>query len=31
MHIRNRQDTLETEFLERIKTCDAVMFSGEIN
>lgn len=28
MHIRNRQDTLETEFLERIKTCDAVMFSG---
>lgn len=28
MHIRNRQDTLEAEFLERIKTCDAVMFSG---
>lgn len=28
MHIRNRQDTLDTEFLERIKTCDAVMFSG---
>lgn len=28
MHIRNRQDTMEEEFLERIKTCDAVMFSG---
>ncbi|HUM98467.1 MAG TPA: cyanophycinase [Chitinophagaceae bacterium] len=28
MHIRNRQDTMETEFLERIRNCDAVMFSG---
>jgi len=28
MHIRNRQDTLNEEFLERIKVCDAVMFTG---
>lgn len=28
MHIRNRQDTTDTDFLQRIKTCDAVMFSG---
>ena len=28
MDIRNRQDTLNQEFLERIKTCDAVMFTG---
>jgi cyanophycinase len=28
MHIRNRQDTLNEEFLERIKICDAVMFTG---
>lgn len=28
MHIRNRQDTQNEEYLERIKTCDAVMFSG---
>ncbi|RYY60968.1 MAG: cyanophycinase, partial [Chitinophagaceae bacterium] len=28
MHIRNRQDTLNPDFLERISTCDAVMFSG---
>lgn len=28
MHIRNRQDTMEQEYLERIKSCDAVMFSG---
>jgi cyanophycinase len=28
MHIRNRQDTQNEDFLERIKTCDAVMFSG---
>ena len=28
MHVRTRQDTLNKEYLERIKTCDAVMFSG---
>jgi cyanophycinase len=28
MHIRNRQDTSHKDFIERIKTCDAVMFSG---
>lgn len=28
MHIRNRQDTGKQEFLERIRACDAVMFSG---
>ncbi len=28
MHIRNRQDTLIEEYLERISHCDAVMFCG---
>ncbi|HMP86712.1 MAG TPA: cyanophycinase [Lacibacter sp.] len=28
MHIRNRPDTANPEFLERIRVCDAVMFSG---
>ncbi len=28
MHIRNRQDTAKKDFLERISSCDAVMFSG---
>lgn len=28
MHIRNRQDTLNGEYIERIKSCNAVMFSG---
>lgn len=28
MHIRNRADTANPDFLERIKVCDAVMFSG---
>ena len=28
MHVRNRQDTLNPEYIERIRTCDAVMFSG---
>ncbi|MBI1782030.1 MAG: cyanophycinase [Sphingobacteriales bacterium] len=28
MHIRNRQDTMDADFMKRIKTCDAVMFSG---
>lgn len=28
MHIRNRQDTHEKDYLERIRACDAVMFSG---
>jgi cyanophycinase len=28
MHIRNRQDTLNEEYLKRIKACDAVMFTG---
>lgn len=28
MHIRNRQDTHNPDFLERIQTCAAVMFTG---
>jgi len=28
MHVRTRQDTLNKDYLQRIKTCDAVMFSG---
>lgn len=28
LHIRTRQDTLNPEYINRIKTCDAVMFSG---
>lgn len=28
MHIRNRADAHEAEYLERIKACDSVMFSG---
>jgi cyanophycinase len=28
LHIRTRQDTLNPEYISRIKTCDAVMFSG---
>lgn len=28
MHIRNRADTMNADYLERIKTCGAVMFSG---
>lgn len=28
MHIRTRQDTANKDFLQRIKDCDAVMFSG---
>jgi len=28
MHIRNRADTSDSDYLERIKACDAVMFSG---
>lgn len=28
MHIRTRQDAMEREFVDRIRTCDAVMFSG---
>lgn len=28
MHIRNRADTNDADFLKRIKECDAVMFSG---
>ncbi|MGZ8510022.1 MAG: cyanophycinase [Chitinophagaceae bacterium] len=28
MHIRNRQDTTKNEYLERMRNCDAVMFSG---
>lgn len=28
LHIRNRQDTTEPGYLERIRQCDAVMFSG---
>jgi cyanophycinase len=28
MHIRNRADANEPEYTERIRTCDAVMFSG---
>ena len=28
MDIRNRQDTLKPAYLERVKNCDAIMFSG---
>jgi cyanophycinase len=28
MHIRNREDAQKPEFLERLRACDAVMFSG---
>ncbi len=28
LHIRNRADTMIEEYLERIRVCDAVMFSG---
>lgn len=28
MHIRNREDVKQEDYLERIKVCDAVMFSG---
>lgn len=28
MHIRTRQDTMQQDYIERIKACDAVMFSG---
>jgi len=28
MHIRRREDALNSDYLERIRTCDAVMFSG---
>jgi cyanophycinase len=28
MHIRNRLDAINPEFIERIKACDAIMFSG---
>jgi len=28
MHIRNRQDTSNKEYIDRIQNCDAVMFSG---
>jgi cyanophycinase len=28
VHIRNRQDAINPEYLERISQCDAVMFSG---
>jgi cyanophycinase len=28
MHIRNRQDAAKTDYLDRIKKCGAVMFSG---
>lgn len=28
MHIRTRQDALNNEYLERIRNCDAVMFTG---
>ena len=28
MHIRNRQDATDEKYLERIKTCDCVLFSG---
>ena len=28
MHIRNREDTQSRDFLDRIKRCDGVMFSG---
>lgn len=28
LHIRTRQDTMNEEYLDRIRNCDAVMFSG---
>jgi cyanophycinase len=28
MHIRNRQDAMDDKFIERIRHCDAVMFTG---
>lgn len=28
MHIRNRQDAMERQYIDRIRQCDAVMFSG---
>jgi len=28
MHIRNRQDTQNKDYLERVRNCDAVMFTG---
>lgn len=28
MHIRNRQDAVNPDFLERVQKCDAIMFSG---
>lgn len=28
LHIRNRQDAMEKEYIARIRQCDAVMFSG---
>lgn len=28
MHIRTRQDAMSEEYIERIRRCDAVMFSG---
>jgi len=28
MHIRNRQDAMNEEYIERIRHCDAVMFTG---
>ncbi len=28
MHIRNRQDTMTRDYIERVQQCDAVMFSG---
>src|SRR5215203_4959772 len=28
MHIRNRQDALNPDYLERIEQCDAIVFSG---
>jgi cyanophycinase len=28
MHIRTRQDAMSIQYLERIRTCDAVMFTG---
>jgi hypothetical protein len=28
MHIRTRQDAMDDEYIERIRHCDAVMFTG---
>jgi cyanophycinase len=28
LHIRNREDAMRTDYIDRIKACDAVMFSG---